>query len=392
MKKLNTVISSKINRSVVLSQIYRHPLISRAKLADMTELDRSAITQILNFLLTEGLVREVEKGKAGAKGGRRPIHLQVETQARAIIALEVSLSAITGVICNLAGEELHRHAIRIKRGDECLPFMKKVLDELKAKAPADFARAVVVGVSSPGVVDSNRGVVVLNMYHRWKDEPVAEVLAAHTGKPVFVENDANAAAMGEVRLLGTQTPVRSLIYLFVRDSEGSTPLGVGGAVVLDGRLWRGANHFAGESSVTINQSFFEILANLEKDNAGKPPKSGRKRATNLALLTELAQEGDAGSARALELMAHRLGGVLAELALFVDPHAVTVSIHPDENMEGFWNQIRASYESQMRSVGDRRIEMIPPKGRDNSSIEGLLAMALDRIFVRESGQQSVLFD
>jgi predicted NBD/HSP70 family sugar kinase/ribosomal protein S25 len=385
MKKLNTVISSRINRSLVLTEIKRNPNISRVQLADKTSLDRSAITQILNYLIEEGLVEEVEKGKPGSKGGRCPIFLQVRYDSHTVIAVEVGLDFMEGVIADLRGHELHRKRQGLQRGEPLLEALTRLLDQFARDLPDAFAKAVVIGICAPGVVDSEAGILRANMYHKWREVMVVEALSELYRKEVFLENDANVGAMGELFRLGP-SGVQSILYLFLRDSEGEAPLGVGGALVLEGRVWRGSHHFAGESSVTINSSFQRIIS--EHGLKGKRGKSDHRK--NLQSLLEFARGGDSAAIEARDEMADRLGLLLSELALFVDPNAVMVSISPWDATRDFWEQIRRSYESHV-APNDRHIRFLEPLERDKAPLEGLVALGLDRVFVTDSSTASILF-
>ena len=96
-----------------------------------------------------------------------------------------------------------------------------------------------VGVSAPGPCDFEQGVLLdpPNL-PGWHSVPLAALLQERLGLPTFLENDANAAALGELRY-GAARGARHLIYLTI-----ST--GIGGGLILDGRIYRGANGTAGE--------------------------------------------------------------------------------------------------------------------------------------------------
>jgi glucokinase len=107
------------------------------------------------------------------------------------------------------------------------------------EAGAALDEVAAVGVSVPGPLDVEQGLV-LNPPNLpgWDRAPVREVLAGVLGRPVFIENDANAAALAEWRL-GAGRGSRDLVYL-------SMSTGVGGGLVLGGRLHRGVASSAGE--------------------------------------------------------------------------------------------------------------------------------------------------
>jgi glucokinase len=96
-----------------------------------------------------------------------------------------------------------------------------------------------IGVAAPGPVDFHRGVILeAPNLPDWIDVPLAALLSERFGRPAFLENDANAAAVGEYRF-GAGRAVDQLIYLTI-----ST--GIGGGLILDGRLYRGVDGTAGE--------------------------------------------------------------------------------------------------------------------------------------------------
>jgi glucokinase len=97
-----------------------------------------------------------------------------------------------------------------------------------------------VGISSPGPIDPWRGLVLEspNMGAQFRDVPIAAEIGAALGLPAFLERDTNVAALGEMAF-GAARECADFIYLTV-----ST--GVGGAIVSDGRLFRGPDGTAGE--------------------------------------------------------------------------------------------------------------------------------------------------
>ncbi len=391
MRKLNTAISSRINRSMVLSQIQQRPMISRAELASITGLNRSAITHILNDLLRMGLVEEVRKGKAGARGGRCPIHLQVRAGAGSILALEIGLTRLTGIAADLEGREIFRQEWDIQRGEPLVELLARSLEEIRRERREIFERSLVIGIGCPGVVDHSNGRMILNLFHGWRDVEVGNVLADRFGKPVFLENDANAAAVGELYAHSADDPIGSLIYLFIRESPpGSpSPLGVGGAVLLNERLWHGAHSCAGEASQTINTVFTNIMKDLG-DRLREEGRGQRIPAT-LADLVRLAEAGDAACVWALDRMTEQLGRFLGEFTAFLDAQGVLVYIHPPEGNEAFLKRIREGFYRYYGSSVEASVRFLSPRLGTEATLGGVIRLGLERVFVRDAAQNSVLF-
>jgi glucokinase len=117
------------------------------------------------------------------------------------------------------------------------PCLLRSATGLVAKARAAGQRPVGVGVGAPGLTRPD-GVVVLAGGLAWRDVPLGSLLERRLGLPVRVENDVNLAALGE-HAVGAGKGTRSMFLIAIGT-------GIGGAVVIDGRLWRGRSHAAGE--------------------------------------------------------------------------------------------------------------------------------------------------
>lgn len=120
-----------------------------------------------------------------------------------------------------------------------LEYCAQVMETLFRQMDVDPARMPGLGVSLPGIVDYEQGALIYAPYAKWENVPVAAYLKERLKvKTVCCENDVNACAVGELKFgLGKQ--YTDFVWMTV-----ST--GVGGAVVMDSKLVRGAQGFAGE--------------------------------------------------------------------------------------------------------------------------------------------------
>jgi len=100
-----------------------------------------------------------------------------------------------------------------------------------------------IGVCVPGAVDSVNGVVVYCSNIKFRNTPLAAMIKERTGKPVFVHNDANAAAYGEV-VAGAAQGCKDVIVV-------TLGTGVGGGVIINGKIYAGFNSFGGELGHTV---------------------------------------------------------------------------------------------------------------------------------------------
>lgn len=234
----------------------------------------------------------------------------------------------------------HR-AMRPARGEdqqEVIDTLVDAIDEVR-RAAGDEARAVGVGI--PSLMDYERGVALSTVHLPIEDVAVRDVLAERLGLPVFVDNDANAALLGEHRG-GAAEGTRHAVML-------TLGTGIGGAVLADGRLVRGVLGAAGELGHMVidtdgppcfgtcpNRGCLEAMASgsaLGRDAlavARSDPGSALGIALadgqeiTGALTTELAHDGDPAAAALVARVGGLLGVGIASLVNIFNPEVVVV--------------------------------------------------------------------
>jgi glucokinase len=203
---------------------------------------------------------------------------------------------------------------------------------------ADLAGA---GVVAPGPVDWHSGHV-MNPPNLpgWNDVPLGAILSERLGMPVVLENDANAAALGEY-VAGAGRGARALVYITI-----ST--GIGGGLVFDGELYRGVSGAAGEVGHMViepdgptcgcgNRGCLEALASgtgiarQGREALGRGQAPVLKRLCEEAggeassvLVARAAAEGDAGAQRILRVASRALGIGLGNLINLFNPDVIVI--------------------------------------------------------------------
>jgi glucokinase len=202
-----------------------------------------------------------------------------------------------------------------------------------------------VGIGVPSVVNFQKGLVVSSVNIPLVDVPLREVLGERLGVPVFVDNDATVAALAEAHDEELKMVARDLVMLTIGT-------GVGGGLVLGGRIYRGATGAAGELGHTLvgmdlsgpvpDAASFPQVGSLEAAAAGHAldrlveafaadhPDSplGQRRAHGEKLTgveaVEAAQGGDGDAARLIELWGERVGIGVANAINTFDPEEVVI--------------------------------------------------------------------
>lgn len=135
---------------------------------------------------------------------------------------------------------------------EIIEDMAKLVSGLAARAGVTLEA---VGIGSPGTVDSKSGVIVYSNNFGWKNVPLGNKIGNILKLPVFITNDANAAALGE-SYMGAGKDFDSIVLV-------TLGTGVGGGIVIDGKLYEGGHSAGAELGHTV------IRARGEKCTCGR---------------------------------------------------------------------------------------------------------------------------
>jgi glucokinase len=189
--------------------------------------------------------------------------------------------------------------------------------------------AAAVGVAVPSVVDFETGRVRSSVNIPFADVPLRAVLRERLGVPVFVDNDATCAALAEAYDDDGGLLARHLVMLTVGT-------GVGGGIVIDGRIYRGATGAAAELGHTIvgadlRAAPFTDLEDFPQGGSLESLASGQALNALAAehgippgCTIERARDGDPGAIGALDLLGRRLGVGIANVINTFDPDLVVV--------------------------------------------------------------------
>lgn len=239
-------------------------------------------------------------------------------------------------------------------------------------------RLVRIGVGFPGPVDHRHGVTILSpRIAGWEQFPLCERIEAELGATTLVDNDANLTALGEATF-GVGRDVQNLFYLHLSS-------GVGGGLVLNGRLYHGATSTAGEIGHAVSGP-------LEPFQTDQPPvtleqrvsiQGLMRRAAALGLETNLLSDifSDHPTARqVVDEAANLLGARLSQICALIDPDLIVLG-GVVARMGG--QRFMAAVEQRMRGYNGTMIERSVPLqasvlGFESVAIGGL-ALALESL-------------
>jgi glucokinase len=254
------------------------------------------------------------------------------------------------------------------------------------------ARPAAIGVSFGGPVDFESGTVRLSHHvPGWEDMPLRQRLEAEFGAPTRVDNDANVAALGELRY-GAGQGCRDLLYITV-----ST--GVGGGWILNGVPWRGHESMAGEfghirvdpdgpACVCGNHGCVERLAagpniaQRARDWLAAQPERGRilrelvgghLEAIDGKAVATAAAAGDELAWEALAVSARALGVAIGGVANLINPQRFILGGGVTKSGERWWDLLRTT--ARGASMPEVHYEVVQAALVDDAPLWGAIALA-----------------
>jgi predicted NBD/HSP70 family sugar kinase len=313
------------NERLVLDLIRMHGSLSRSELARITALTPPTVSNIINSLSRQGLV--FETGRAKGPRGSPSTLFSLNPAGALSIGINLDRDHAGGVLLDLAGQVVAESEREIDLADQlgAREAVRRLLDDLTGDPRFLLDRLLGVGIGLP-----TAGGLYLQLTEELKED-AAEVLqdsetgAERVSVPIYIENNANAAGLGEY-WYGDASSYSSFFYLLFG-------LGLGGGVVLQGNVYRGAGDFAGELGRVpiINtgagdgsgaaQLVLEDVASLKAlyEALQLPESLGLQERSRAA--GELATSKDPRFLSWLELASTHLARALIHVECLLDPEA-----------------------------------------------------------------------
>ena len=229
--------SRRSNLRTTLELVSNHGETSRAEISRQTGLTRAAVSSLVAELIDQGLLRELGQGESA--GGKPPTLLALNDRGRDIVAVDLGDRPFRAALFDLSGR-IHERARAPRSGSGRFPTGERARRQTVELIGSLLERAAApvlgIGVGTPGVVDAS-GTVVEAANLDWHGRDLATDLEREFGVPVSIANDAQIAALAELR----RRPENQRNLVLVKVGWG-----VGAGVIINGRLHRGDHAAAGE--------------------------------------------------------------------------------------------------------------------------------------------------
>ncbi|MEU9835101.1 ROK family protein [Streptosporangium sp. NPDC048047] len=324
----------KANRLDVLRRIYAAGSISRQEIAGACELSFATIANVVNDLLTAGVVVEDRFRESG--GGRPRAILTPNAQRGLLVGVDVAETYVHVELFDLALRRLHatEHPItpEINQPEDLAGHIAAAIEALLSECGAERADVRGVGVSVPGQVAPRHGVSVFAPGWNWHDVPLLAILQDRIGLPLYLDNPLMASTVAEL-WFGAGREADNLVCVTIGT-------GVGAGVAIHGSLYRGTTNSAGEWGHSVlmfdgrtcrcgSSGCVEayvgapgIMATLAESD---PSHALLRGGDQTAFITGLASADDPRAVAAMSRTARLLGAALANLVNVLNPEAVVLS-------------------------------------------------------------------
>lgn len=228
------------NRRIILDLLRQNSSLQRKDLAAAAQLSGPAIANILDDLVNEGLILDMGRrtdgtGKQGR--GQPPLNFALNPRGAHTLGFEISVRGMVAVMLDLTGNPISRQILS-SQGLPLAEGLDAIRQEISRAAALDVGPLMGVGIVRPGrVATGGQQAEDPTSLRDWEGVQ-ADQLSLQLGHPVWLENDANAAALSEA-LFGVAAQLKNVAVLYFGE-------GLGLGALLDGRLMRGATGHAGE--------------------------------------------------------------------------------------------------------------------------------------------------
>lgn len=237
------------NAITLLHILLKQDGISRVELSRITGLTKTTVSSIIKEFLAAGIVEE-SPTKPNGNVGKTPISLHIKKNAVYTLGVHLGRHNIKTVLMDASMKVLmESNGLSYKKNDPDSVLEKLYLDinHIMEKAEKHGIKVGVIGIGIPGPLDPETGVIKCPpKFEGWINIPLGEIIQKKYKLPVWIENDANVAALAE-KWHGGAKYLKNFVYILVNE-------GIGAGFVINDELYQGTHDYVGE----IGHSLFYV--------------------------------------------------------------------------------------------------------------------------------------
>jgi predicted NBD/HSP70 family sugar kinase len=326
-------------RGKIIKELYFASSVSCAELSQRIDKSLPLTTKMLNELISEGLV--VETGFAPSSGGRRPQMYCLKPGIQFIVSVALDQFVARIVIMDMLNNfvtEVEKFDLPLPENSQAISILTEKIGQVIKRSGIPKEKIIGIGIGMPGFVNVKKGINYSFLNANGKS--ITDYINEKTGIPVYIDNDSSLVALAELRFGAARRKQNSMVI--------NIGWGIGLGMILDGKLFKGHEGFAGEFShipLFLNgklcscgksgclETETSLLVILEKARQGL--KSGRLSMLKPSALEDLehayealinaALQGDQFTVELFSETAYNIGRGVAILIHLLNPELIILS-------------------------------------------------------------------
>ena len=374
-----------VNKSIILNKIRTSEPISRAQIAKDTKLTPPTVSSIVKELIEQELVRESDLGES--KGGRKPTMLHINNNAFYVVGVDAGPETVECILADLSGKIVERVSSKLNipiTNDQFISILKENIHKILHTSKPYHDKILGIGVAMHGVVDIETGTSLVAPNLDLRNIPIKQKLEEEFNLVVNVENDARAMALGE-SWFGGHGDADSMVAVNIGR-------GVGSGVVINGKLYHGAQDIAGEighMTIDINgeicecgsrgclQTFASGVAIAERTRKKLEEKSETITGEEVY---KLAESGNTAYIEILEETGMIIGIGLTNLIHLINPRKIVLGGGVMKSKKFILPKIKQTIEQRVLSPAAKETEVTVTKLGEDATLLGAVSLLLVELF------------
>lgn len=391
-------ISDKGKKSlVILDTIRKRGPLARTDVSKVTGINIVTVSNYIDSYIKAGLV--VQKGLDNSTGGRRPLLIELNSQAGYIIGIGMNVSEVVILITDLSTKVIHKFkkSRPLETGEKLLNHLLDATEEAINKSGVDKSKIKGIGVGLPGIIDKDRHTV------HWPrglfsgdisiSFSVTDLFKKRFNIPALVDNDANAAVFGE-KWLTLEPSIKNLLYMYS---------GLGCGIMIDGKIYRGASGCAGEFLFRSDVDYISWIkqshdANIWEIDLGltieakkivkNNPSSviaklvgGSSEKVNFHTVIKALKEKDELVMQLIDKAACEFAGKIAFLVNLLNPEIVVIGGGVEESGTYFLEAVKRNVKSAAIPEATRTLKIIPARLGEEAVPLGAASLVIQHLFI-----------
>ncbi len=323
-KAINQELMRNTNKTQILKCIKEKQPVSKREVAEELGLSTTTVATFIKELQGEGMIRS--GGTAQSTGGRRSVLYQLNSDFAYALGIDLKVDRLCGVLLNFKGEiKGVKEAALVDRDEwQVSRLLIDFIQGMLAENEVALSQVGGIGIGVPGVLNRERTIIEFAPNLGWRNVNLPAMLALE--KPVYLENEANAGALGEV-VFGAAQQVSNLVYV-------SVGVGIGCGLIINHQLFPGFLQYAGEfGHMTVepsgercrcgNQGCWEVYASNSAALRMYAEKTKQPQTTYQEFLRR-STNGEQPALEVLQTVLRYLGLGIANLINGLNPEMVVV--------------------------------------------------------------------